>query len=505
MTIAAVTRNTTVRAALYARISDDESDGYGVERQLADMRAHADRNGWHAVEYCDDKRSASRYAKKRRENFDRMLHDVRAGQVDVIVVPDLSRYTRQPRIVEDLIDLSEAGTVKLVTLTGGPVDTRYAEGKARLRHEATFAAQYSDFVSDKVRRKKQELVSLGVGAGGTRPFGYRGRHQITAAAAQRSLPGQTTYDDKTGTHFMKAGQVLDTTEANAIRQAVTDVLTGTSLSDIARRWNAAGFTTPRLGSQWSVPSVHMVLTNPRNAGRVASVNQRQGNRRTYTDIGPAVWETIISTDELKAITARLNDPNRKHKTPSRRTLLTGLVKCQCGQTMVSNGIGRDELRCKRLPESPKRVCGKNMISRSKLEELVTDEILDELDSARFRKLVATEQRRRARVTRDNKHTRVDIEAEIADLDQAVKAGAWNVRDAAPIRMELLERLAAVDAEPAEDLDLDVLAKFVDGDVRKEWGRRTVDQQRRVIATMVESITVKRGTGWDEDRITLVGR
>ena len=94
----------TTRVALYARISDDaDGDAKGVERQRADMLDLADRNNWIVTEYTDNDRSASRYATGRREKFDRMLADVRAGTVDVILVADLSRYTREPRIVEDLI------------------------------------------------------------------------------------------------------------------------------------------------------------------------------------------------------------------------------------------------------------------------------------------------------------------------------------------------------------------------------------------------------------------
>src|SRR5262245_58242632 len=120
------------RAALYARISrDDANDGLGVARQLADLRKRAKGEGWTATEYVDNDSSASRYSRKARAEFVRMMGDVAAGRVEVVAVAELSRYTREPRIVEDLIDAADSGKVELVSLQGGAYDVRTAEGRMR--------------------------------------------------------------------------------------------------------------------------------------------------------------------------------------------------------------------------------------------------------------------------------------------------------------------------------------------------------------------------------------
>ena len=140
MTSRTKTRTTTApkRCAMYARISeDDEKRGLGVERQRADMTARAKRKGWTVTAYLgDNSKSASRFAKKARPDFDRMIADARAGLIDVILVDEISRYTREPRLGEDLIDLADAGLVELDSVSGGEYNLNTPEGRLRLRNES---------------------------------------------------------------------------------------------------------------------------------------------------------------------------------------------------------------------------------------------------------------------------------------------------------------------------------------------------------------------------------
>ena len=72
--------------------------------------------GWlDTLEYVDNDFSATNG--KRRPAYQQMLTDIRAGEIDRIGVWDLDRLYRQPRELEDLIDLDayyeiEAQTVE---------------------------------------------------------------------------------------------------------------------------------------------------------------------------------------------------------------------------------------------------------------------------------------------------------------------------------------------------------------------------------------------------------
>ncbi len=222
-----------------------------------------------------------------------MLDAAKAGDLDVVLVAELSRYTRDPAVIEGLIRAQDRG-VRLVSVQGGEYDPNSATGRLRLRSEAMVAVSYADFVSDKVKRKKVELVERGQGPGGSRAFGYLGA------------------DPKKG---RRAGTVIDKREADAYRKAVADVLAGSSLAAIARRWNAQGFTTPRTGSLWGVPSVRVALLNPRHAGLLARAKMVNGRKVGYDIIGDADWPAIITRDEHDRLTRlrRRSRPASRHR------------------------------------------------------------------------------------------------------------------------------------------------------------------------------------------------
>ena len=80
-----------VRAAIYARISDDkEGREAGVTRQVEDCRALAERLGWQLHPdvdpvLIDNDISASTKSRQRRPAFDSLLAEVGAGAFDGLV------------------------------------------------------------------------------------------------------------------------------------------------------------------------------------------------------------------------------------------------------------------------------------------------------------------------------------------------------------------------------------------------------------------------------------
>ena len=103
--------------AIYARISDDRADHAGVDRQLTDGRALCKRRGWSvsaAHEYVDNSISASKSSSV-RPKYRAMMAAVRVGDVDRIVVYMVDRLYRQPRELEDLIDLAIDGKVEVIS------------------------------------------------------------------------------------------------------------------------------------------------------------------------------------------------------------------------------------------------------------------------------------------------------------------------------------------------------------------------------------------------------
>src|SRR5271166_1582581 len=109
-----MTSTNTTRAAIYLRISNDKTgEELGVSRQREDALGVCARNGWEPVVYQDNDRSASRYAKKPRPQYEQMITDIEAGKIRAVIVYKADRLHRKPAEGEAFIDLAERRGVNL--------------------------------------------------------------------------------------------------------------------------------------------------------------------------------------------------------------------------------------------------------------------------------------------------------------------------------------------------------------------------------------------------------
>ena len=85
-----------MRAALYARVSDEEQvEGYILDAQKRAFRAYAESQGWDIYhEYVDEGVSAHTDDVATRPLFRQMIEDALARRYDVLVVHKLDRFAR---------------------------------------------------------------------------------------------------------------------------------------------------------------------------------------------------------------------------------------------------------------------------------------------------------------------------------------------------------------------------------------------------------------------------
>lgn len=157
---------------MYVRISQDSAgQGLGVQRQEQDCRARAASLGW-SVEhlYSDNDVSATRSAS--RPAYEQMVSDIRAGEIDAVVVYNLDRLTRKPTELEDFIALAEQQGTRLANVSGD-VDLTTANGKMVARMMGAMARAETDRLSERVSRQRLQAVQMGKPLGGRyRLFGY---------------------------------------------------------------------------------------------------------------------------------------------------------------------------------------------------------------------------------------------------------------------------------------------------------------------------------------------
>lgn len=232
-------------AGIYARISlDRDEDTLGVQRQVQDCAAEAQRRGWDVVQtYVDNDVSATR--SKVRPEYQRMLADIKAGTISGFIVWDIDRLTRTPRELEDIIDLADRHKIQLANI-GGDIDLSSPQGRMTARIKGSVARHESEQQSRRLKRKFEQKAAAGE-PHGIVPFGYK-RERYT-------LPN--------GTESVR--DVPHPEQAPLVKDAAKRVLAGESLRGIAAAWNSKGIKSPR-GGVWVAASIKQMLKRPSNAG-----------------------------------------------------------------------------------------------------------------------------------------------------------------------------------------------------------------------------------------------
>ena len=189
--------------AIYLRISFDKSGlGIGVNRQRVDCNMIASTHyPDHArTEYIDNDESAYS-TRARRPAYQQLMADVESGLVHAIVAWDQDRLLRQPRQLEELIDLCVPLGIPVRTARGD-LDLASHDGQLYARISAAVAKKSSDDTSRRVKRAAKDRAEAGQFHGGRYlPYGLQRAEgklihdpaavQVVRGIATRVLAGDT--------------------------------------------------------------------------------------------------------------------------------------------------------------------------------------------------------------------------------------------------------------------------------------------------------------------------
>ena len=165
-----------VRCAIYTRVSTDaglEQDfnsldaQYDAAQAYIRSQAHA---GWTLVrtKYDDGGFSGGNTD---RPALQRLLEDVRAGKVDIIVVYKVDRLTRSLADFAKLVELFDQHDVSFVSVTQ-QFNTTTSMGRLTLNVLLSFAQFEREVTSERIRDKIAASKRKGLWVGGMAPLGY---------------------------------------------------------------------------------------------------------------------------------------------------------------------------------------------------------------------------------------------------------------------------------------------------------------------------------------------
>jgi len=222
---------------IYARLSRKGDDRQLSTRgQVRHCRARVADAG-HAVGevFIDDGKSAWN-PRVRRPDWETLMARLESGASDGVCVYDLSRFARQVKDGERLIEAAERGLTVLDSESDATFDLKSPGGKKAFRDAINAAAYYSDRTSKTGKRGKALRAGEGLSHGGPRAFG-----------------------------FEPDGVTVREAEAAVIRDWGKRLVRGESEWSLVREANARGILTTA-GKQWRHSTIHAMITRPRNAG-----------------------------------------------------------------------------------------------------------------------------------------------------------------------------------------------------------------------------------------------
>jgi site-specific DNA recombinase len=167
----------TVRCAIYTRKSSDEGLEQGFNSLDAQREACAAyilsqaSEGWSALPDIYDDGGISGGTLE-RPALQRLLADVAAGRIDIIVVYKVDRLTRSLLDFAKLVEAFDKTNTSFVSITQS-FNTTTSMGRLTLNMLLSFAQFEREVTAERIRDKIAASKAKGMWMGGTPPLGYR--------------------------------------------------------------------------------------------------------------------------------------------------------------------------------------------------------------------------------------------------------------------------------------------------------------------------------------------
>lgn len=441
------------RAAIYCRISQDRSgEQLGVERQEEECRAFAAVRKWEVVAvYADDNISA--FSERARPQFDRLLADVEAGEIDIVLAWHSDRLYRGfaalERLTKSIKDRAVVHTVK-----AGELDLTTPTGVMLAEMLASIAKHESAQKGERIKAKHAQSARMGLAHGGMRPYGY------------------ARVDGKPGT------LVVVEEEARVIREAAERVLAGESVRAISIDFTARGIPTAK-GGRWQLKALSSILASP----RLAALRPVGGDA-----VAPAAWEPILDKATWERVRTLVT-----HGTVGRRpraNVLSGFMWCgRCGQRMFGvssshRGKARRRYECRRDGHGL-GACAALSIEAGPVEAYITGLVFGAAQGADLGQV------RRSRREGDQTVLAARLEQDETMLtelaqdmaERRITRAEWFAARG-PVEERIVEtRKALAKLAPDDPIPADL------ADVESRWETLTFDQRRAVIGLFIDKVIV----------------
>jgi site-specific DNA recombinase len=455
----------TTNSALYQRVSDGTDKS--VDEQNAANEAAAATFGWRTTSYSDAV-SASRFGRRARPGWARLMADVAAGKYQNVILWEGSRGDRKLTSWSAFLDsCRDTGTNIYITSRARLYDMQNSEDWETLARQGVKNAVESEDTSLRVRRGVTGAADSGIPFGRI-PYGYR-RTYTSEPGRKKPLPHQEPHPD----------------EAPLVEEIITRISKSDAISAIIKDLAARNVRT-RAGGRWSRGSVTRLVTEG-----VVYIGKRRQNGGPLLD---GNWPAIVDPGIYWRAVAVLADPARKPRgggirPGNARWLLSYLATCdKCGgplsvrHTPRSAGQKPPYYRCLNY--------GCVSAPVEWLDALITAGIVATCSHPILYKFITGEEDQEAQSVRDEAQAERD---RLADFEEQAITGEISAASFARIAKRIEARIAELDTR-AQQLSVPPALRDLVGApvpdralrekaIAKRWAGMPVTAQRHVVATL----------------------
>ena len=303
-----------IRCAIYTRKSSEE----GLEQDFNSLHAQREAcaayvlsqasEGWNLNpdEYDDGGLSGGSLE---RPALKRLLADIDAGRIDIIVVYKVDRLTRSLLDFAKLVEMFDKAGTSFVSITQS-FNTTTSMGRLTLNMLLSFAQFEREVTAERIRDKIAASKAKGMWMGGTPPLGY--------CPNGRSL-------------------AIVEDHATLIRDIFRRYLELSNVRLVAEQLEAEGINTPhRIAStgrefgdcRFSRGQIYKILSNPIYVGDIAY----QG--KLYAGLHPAIIDRDTYAQVQQQLAEHIQGERRAARAVS-PSLLAGLIVDEAGEPLVA--------------------------------------------------------------------------------------------------------------------------------------------------------------------------
>ena len=163
-----------IRVALYIRVSTQEQSlhGLSLESQKEALISYANKHNMQIVDIYADEGITARKALNKRLQFQRLMSDVQAGKIDLILVTKLDRWFRNIKDYHNTQDILEKHNCNWRTIYES-YDTSTSSGRLHINIMLSVNQDECDRTSERIKAVFKHKLDKKEAVSGSLPMGYK--------------------------------------------------------------------------------------------------------------------------------------------------------------------------------------------------------------------------------------------------------------------------------------------------------------------------------------------